>query len=178
MTRSKGLALSAVAVLLSASVLAGAALGARTAEPVQSPALENSVVKIFSTMRYPDPFKPWTKQAPSEATASGVVIEVRRILTNAHVVLYATQVQIQANAAGDKLPATVVAVAPGIDLAVLQLDDPSFFDTHPPVARASELPQIKDAVLAYGFPTGGSSLSITKGIVSRIEFVSYNFPVL
>jgi S1-C subfamily serine protease len=86
-------------------------------------------------------------------------------------------VQIQANAAGDKLPATVVAVAPGIDLAVLQLDDPSFFDTHPPLARANELPQIKDAVMAYGFPTGGTSLSITKGIVSRIEFVSYNFPV-
>ncbi len=87
------------------------------------------------------------------------------------------QVQIQANAAGDKVAATVVAVAPGIDLAVLQLDDASFFDTHPPVARASKLPQIKDAVLAYGFPTGGTSLSITKGIVSRIEFVSYNYPV-
>ncbi len=71
----------------------------------------------------------------------------------------------------------MLAIAPGIDLAVLQLDDPSFFDTHPPVARASKLPQIKDAVLAYGFPTGGSSLSITKGIVSRIEFASYNYPV-
>ena len=32
-------------------------------------------------------------------------------------------------------------------------------------------------MLAYGFPTGGSSLSITKGIVSRIEFASYNYPV-
>ncbi len=134
-------------------------------------------MKVFATMRYPDPFRPWTKQAPSEVTASGVVIEGRRILTNAHVVLYATQVQIQANAAGDKVPATVVAVAPGIDLAVLKLDDATFFDTHPPVARAGKLPQIKDAVMAYGFPTGGSSLSITKGIVSRIEFVSYNYPV-
>ena len=45
-----------------------------------------------------------------------------------------------------------------------------------PLARASALPQIKDAVLAYGFPTGGTSLSITKGIVSRIEFVPYNYP--
>jgi S1-C subfamily serine protease len=45
------------------------------------------------------------------------------------------------------------------------------------VARAAKLPQIKDAVLAYGFPTGGNSLSITKGIVSRIEFVAYNYPV-
>ncbi len=142
-----------------------------------APAVENSVVKVFSTMRYPDPFKPWTKQAPAEATGSGVVIEGKRILTNAHVVLYASQVQVQASAAGDKVSATVVAVAPGIDLAVLQLDDPSFFDTHPPMPRASKLPHIKDAVLAYGFPTGGNSLSITKGIVSRIEFVSYNYPV-
>src|SRR6202789_4188121 len=149
---------------------------ARAAEAGQAPAIENSVVKVFATIRYPDPFKPWTKQAPSEVSGSGVVIEGRRILTNAHVVLYATQVQIQANAAGDKVPATVVAVAPGIDLAVLKLDDAAFFDTHPPVARASKLPQIKDAVLAYGFPTGGNSLSITKGIVSRIEFVSYNYP--
>jgi S1-C subfamily serine protease len=161
-----------------AALFAAAAFpAAPTADQAESSALENSVVKIFSTMRYPDPFKPWTKQAPSEATASGVVIEGKRILTNAHAVLYASQVQIQANAAGDKLSASVLAIAPGIDLAVLQLDDPSFFDTHPPVARASKLPQIKDPVLAYGFPTGGSSLSITKGIVSRIEFASYNYPV-
>jgi S1-C subfamily serine protease len=156
---------------------AAAFAAAHAAGQAESPALENSVVKIFSTMRYPDPFKPWSKQAPSEATASGVVIEGKRILTNAHAVLYASQVQIQANAAGDKLSASVLAIAPGIDLAVLQLDDPGFFDTHPPVARASKLPQIKDPVLAYGFPTGGSSLSITKGIVSRIEFASYNYPV-
>src|ERR1700734_1450993 len=169
--------LAGIAFLGLGVFLAGASQAAQTrSADVPSAALENSVVKIFSPMRYPDPYKPWTKQAPSEATASGVVIEGKRILTNAHAVLYASQVQIQANAAGDKLSATVLAVAPGIDLAVLQLDDPSFFDTHPPVARASKLPQIKDPVLAYGFPTGGSSLSITKGIVSRIEFATYNYP--
>ena len=177
MTSSKRIGLISFCLLCSFHAAVVPRAAARAAETDRAPAIENSVVKVFATMRYPDPFKPWTKQAPSEATASGVVIEGRRILTNAHVVLYATQVQIQANAAGDKMPATVVAVAPGIDLAVLQLDDASFFDTHPPVARASKLPQIKDAVLAYGFPTGGNSLSITKGIVSRIEFVAYNYPV-
>ena len=151
--------------------------GATRTPSAEPPGIESSVVKVFSTMRYPDPFKPWTKQAPAEATGSGVVIEGRRILTNAHVVLYASQVQVQASAAGDKVSATVVAVAPGIDLAILQLDDPAFFDAHPPMQRASKLPRIKDAVLAYGFPTGGNSLSITKGIVSRIEFAAYNFPV-
>jgi S1-C subfamily serine protease len=177
MTRSKRLSFLGVCVAYGASV--SVALGAAAhAQPADTAShIENSVVKVFSTMRYPDPFKPWTKQAPNEVTGSGVVIEGRRILTNAHVVLYASQVQVQASAAGDKVPATVVAVAPGIDLAVLQLDDPTFFDTHPAVARASKLPHIKDAVLAYGFPTGGNSLSITKGIVSRIEFVSFNYPV-
>src|SRR5471032_2250980 len=175
----KRMVLFTAGVLISGALLTGAARAApaHASDSAQPPALENSVVKIFSTMRFPDPFKPWTKQAPSEATASGVVIEGRRILTNAHAVLYASQVQVQANAAGDKVSATVFAIAPGIDLAVLQLDDPSFFDSHPPVARASKLPQIKDPVLAYGFPTGGSSLSITKGIVSRIEFAAYNYPV-
>jgi S1-C subfamily serine protease len=164
-----GLCLCAVAGMASAA--------ARDPIAEAPAAIENSVVKVFSTMRYPDPFKPWTKQAPADATGSGVVIEGRRILTNAHVVLYASQVQVQASAAGDKVSATVVAIAPGIDLAVLQLDDPTFFDSHPPLKRAAKLPQIKDAVLAYGFPTGGNSLSITKGIVSRIEFVAYNYPV-
>jgi S1-C subfamily serine protease len=154
------------------------AFAAASQTPAAVPAnVENAVVKVFSTLRYPDPFKPWTKQAPSEVTASGVVIEGKRILTNAHVVLYSSQVQIQANQAGDKLSATVLAVAPGIDLAVLKLDDESFFKTHAPINRATGLPDIKDPVLAYGFPTGGNALSITKGIISRIEFVPYNYPV-
>jgi S1-C subfamily serine protease len=142
-----------------------------------SNSIENSVVKIFSTVRYADPYRPWTKQSPEDITGSGVVIEGRRILTNAHVVNYASQVQIQANQAGDKLSAKVEAIAPGIDLAVLKLDDESFFDTHPPLPRARTLPGIKDVVLAYGYPEGGNSLSITKGIVSRVEFTPYNFPL-
>ncbi len=159
---------------------------ARAADPKPAPSallpvatsdvVENSVVKIFTTMRYPDLTKPWTKQAPRESTGSGVVIEGKRILTNAHLAIYASQVQVQANQSGDKLSATVEFVAPGIDLAILKLDDESFFDRHKPLARASVVPAIKDGVLVYGFPTGGTSLSITKGIVSRIEFTLYRFP--
>jgi S1-C subfamily serine protease len=163
-----------------------------TPEPTPKPAAEsavpasadknfdtvaNSVVKIFSTARYPDVFKPWTKSAPSSATGSGVVIEGKRILSNAHVVEYASQIQIQANQSGDKINATVEAIAPGIDLAVLKLEDETFFDTHPPLSRAKLLPEIKDTAMVYGYPEGGTSLSITKGIVSRIEFAPYNFPV-
>ncbi|MGC9940525.1 MAG: trypsin-like peptidase domain-containing protein [Verrucomicrobiota bacterium] len=139
--------------------------------------VENSVVKIFSTMRYPELSRPWTKGSATEVTGSGVVIKGRRILTNAHVVGYASQIQVQANLAGDKDSATVEFIAPGIDLAVLKLDDNSFFDTHPPLDMTQTLPEIKDSVMAYGYPEGGNSLSITKGIVSRIEFTSYNYSV-
>jgi S1-C subfamily serine protease len=135
--------------------------------------LQESVVKVFATMRTPDLGRPWMKSSPREGSGTGVVIEGKRIVTNAHVVAYATQVMIQSQGSGDKLPAEVVAFAPGIDLAVLKLEDESFFETHPPLPRAAKLPEVKDSVLVYGYPTGGTSLSITKGIVSRIEFAGY-----
>jgi S1-C subfamily serine protease len=91
-----------------------------------------------------------------------VVIEGRRILSNAHLVLYASQIQIEANEAGDKITGTVAGLSPELDLAVIKLDDESFFASHPPLARAKELPGVKDAVMVYGFPTGGSSMGASR----------------
>jgi hypothetical protein len=45
----------------------------------------NAVVKIFATIHQPDPYRPWTKTAPHEATGSGVVIAGKQILTDAHM---------------------------------------------------------------------------------------------
>ena len=130
-----------------------------------------SVVKVFATVRNPDLFRPWLKQDPVEGSGTGVVIEGKRILTAAHVVRFATQVLVQPDQSGEKFPATVKAFPfPDVDLAVLQLDDPAFFDDHPPLPRAPKLPALRDAVLAHGYPTGGETLSITRGIVSRGEF--------
>ena len=150
--------------------------GGASAPAKNAGTIEDSVVKVFSTLRGPDLYKPWTKESPAEVSGSGVVIEGKRILTNAHMVQHASQVQIQANLAGDKIYATVEAVDPDIDLAVLKLDDDKFFDTHPALPRANTLPGVKDVVLAYGYPEGGNSLSITKGIVSRVEFTYFRYP--
>jgi S1-C subfamily serine protease len=170
-----GLPLSSLAEPVSPPPTPEKTTGAETAQAVTpSKSVENSVVKVFSTLRAPDLTKPWSKQSPSDITGSGAVIAGKRILTNAHVVLYASEVQIQANQAGDKISARVEAVAPGIDLAVLKLDDEKFFDSHPPLKFRKALPEAKDAVMVYGYPTGGTSLSITKGIISRIEFTHYH----
>ena len=94
----KRIVLASLSLCLGLYASAACAANARSAAP--APAIEDSVVKVFATMRYPDPFKPWTKQGPTDVSGSGVVIDGKRILTNAHVVLYATQVQVQANAIG------------------------------------------------------------------------------
>ena len=136
-------------------------------------AIRDSVVKITVSVRTPDPLHPWTKSSPQDASGTGVIIEGKRILTNAHVVSYASQIFVESSDSSDKFIATVEAVSTGIDLAVIKLEDESFFDKHPTVERSHDLPVVKDTVLAYGFPQGGSSLSITKGIVSRIDFAPY-----
>ncbi len=146
---------------------------AARAEPSKEELIRESVVKIYATMRAPDAVRPWQKGSPQEASGTGIVVEGKRILTNAHVVNYAGQVFVEPNQSGEKFAATVEFAAPGIDLAVLKLEDESFFEKRPPLPRAEKLPEIKEAVTVYGYPTGGTSLSITKGIVSRIEFVPY-----
>ena len=59
--------------------------------------VRESVVKIFATMRAPDPFHPWQKQSPRDGSGTGVVIEGKRILTNAHVVSYASQIFVESS---------------------------------------------------------------------------------
>lgn len=138
------------------------------ADPVR-----DSVVKIFATHRVPNLTQPWLRSGPSEVSGTGVVIEGKRILTNAHVVSYASQIFVRPQGSSARLAATVVIAVPSIDLAVLKLDDESFFNKRTPIPRVPELPEVKDNVTVYGYPTGGDSLSITKGIVSRIEFTGY-----
>jgi len=133
----------------------------------------NSVVKIYTTQRAPDAGKPWAKSSPRELSGSGVVIEGKRILTNAHVVLYAGQIFVQAHQSADKIPAKVLAASSLVDLAVVELEGESFFETHPALPLADDVPSVKAPVNVYGYPTGGEQLSITEGIVSRIEFASF-----
>ena len=136
--------------------------------------IRNSVVKIFTTSRLPNLTQPWTRQSPSDATGSGVVIEGNRILTNAHVVNYGQRILVQPHQSSEKYEADVIAIARGIDLAILELEDESFFESHPPAELSAELPRIGSMVHAIGYPMGGDALSVTAGILSRIEYTDYN----
>lgn len=139
--------------------------------------VEPSVVKLNVTKREPDFFKPWTKAAPSKVSGSGAAIEGKRILTNAHVVMFASQVLVQLRQGGDQYAGKVTSIAPGMDLAIVELNDASKLESIPALELAGELPQLKSHISVYGYPTGGDDLSVTDGIVSRIEFANYNFGI-
>lgn len=136
--------------------------------------VQESVARVLVTRRLPDWQRPWMKSEPQEISGSGVVIEGNRILTNAHLVTYAKSIYVQPHKSADKLTARVYAVAPGVDLALLELEDDAFFDTHPALSLDPGLPEIKDTVNVYGYPVGGTEQSITEGIISRIEYVPVN----
>lgn len=147
------------------------------AQLLPKPDLRNSVVKIHTTAKLPSVFQPWRKQPARESSGTGMIIAGNKILTNAHVVAYATQVYVQPYQSADRIEAKVVAYAPGVDLALIELpeDEQDFFDNRPALAFAEELPAIRGDVSAYGYPLGGEDLSVTKGIVSRIEVANYKY---
>lgn len=171
-----------VLLLLAGSAWAQVAPAPAPAAPAQPEAaqgdIRKSLVKIFTTSRGPDLVRPWQKRRPQDSSGTGVVIEGNRILTNAHVVSYASRVLVQPDQSSDKLTARVVAIAPGIDLAVIELEDPAFFETHPPAAFADALPEVGSTIEAFGYPIGGDAMSVTKGVVSRIEYAPYYFGTL
>ena len=139
--------------------------------------IRDSVVKIFTTYRAPDYESPWTKLTPQEISGTGFVIDGDRILTNAHVVEMASQIFVQPPNSADKLRAEVVGIAQGIDLAVIRLRRESereeFHEAHSPLSLSDDLPSIGSTVQAIGYPLGGEQISLTEGVVSRIEFTGY-----
>ncbi|HCT46047.1 MAG: peptidase S1 [Phycisphaerae bacterium] len=139
--------------------------------------IRDSVVKIFTTQRNPDFESPWTKQTPQEISGTGFVISGDRILTNAHMVEMASQIFVQPPHSADKIRAEVIGIAQGIDLAVIQLrredDRVAFREGHPALSLSDQLPTIGSTVQAIGYPLGGQQISLTEGVVSRIEFTAY-----
>lgn len=136
--------------------------------------LRESAVKIHVTVRQPDVIRPWSKQQPADQSGSGVVLAGGQILTNAHVVRYATQVRVQPNQSSEKLQAKVKAISVAMDLALLELVDPAALANVPAATLAAARPAVGAKVATYGYPIGGETLSVTEGSLSRIEYAPYN----
>lgn len=135
-------------------------------------AVNGAVVKIYTVSNPHSYMHPWKLMGQRNVNGSGCIINKKRILTNAHVVSDAMFIQVRRAGKAEKIPARIVAMDHDCDLAVLTVDDASFFSGVEPVPLG-ELPEIQDRVAVYGFPEGGDKISITVGVISRIEHVNY-----
>jgi len=135
--------------------------------------IKSSVVKVFSVHRRHNYDEPWQLHGQRRSSGSGCIIANNRIITNAHVVADQTFIQVKRAGQARKYTAKVVVVAHECDLALLEVEEDSFFESAIPLTLGT-LPSIRDDVAVYGFPIGGDSMCITEGVVSRVEHDRYS----
>jgi len=135
--------------------------------------LRRSLVRVSVTAQEPNYRVPWNPGSVGSGVGAGFVISGQRIMTNAHVVSNGRFLTIERENDAKKYLARVIHVAHDCDLAVLQLEDPSFFKNTAALDLGG-LPEIESTVSVYGYPIGGDRLSVTRGVVSRIDFQLYS----
>eukprot|EP00475_Leptophrys_vorax_P036141 TRINITY_DN6051_c0_g1_i1.p1 TRINITY_DN6051_c0_g1~~TRINITY_DN6051_c0_g1_i1.p1 ORF type:complete len:414 (-),score=123.37 TRINITY_DN6051_c0_g1_i1:614-1792(-) len=144
--------------------------------------LLDPVVKVFCTKSPADFIRPWQNKRQTESSGSGFVISGRRILTNAHVIADQKIVLIRRHGLPDKFAAKVVAVGHECDIAMLEVPDERFWKYPEPMqamkldSDLSEnfLPSLDDEIAVVGYPQGGDNISVTRGVVSRVELQRYS----
>lgn len=135
-------------------------------------AFMDAVVKVYCTHTEPNFSLPWQKRRQFSSTGSGFIISGKRLLTNAHCVVHHTQVKVKRRGDDRKFVATVLAIGTECDIALLAVEDDEFWEG-PNHVKFGTLPRLQDAVTVVGYPIGGDSISVTSGVVSRIEVTSY-----
>lgn len=140
----------------------------------QKPVLQ-SVVKVLTVSDAPDYEQPWQMHGPNSSSGSGAIIETPRglrVLTNAHVVQNQVFVELRRFGQSHKFAAEVEGVCHECDLALLKVKKDEFWADAVPI-QFGELPELGDHVTVCGYPIGGDRLSLTQGVVSRIEVSPY-----
>jgi len=95
-----------------------------------------------------------------------------KLLTNAHCVEHDTQVKVKRRGDDKKYIAKVLARGIECDLALLSVENEEFWKGTEALSFG-RLPCLQDSVTVVGYPLGGDTISVTKGVVSRIEVTPY-----
>ena len=134
---------------------------------------QKTVVKINVTALQYDYRNPWNTPSINAFSGTGFIINGKRILTNAHVVSGVNTIRIQRADQPKDYEAELAFIAHDCDLAILKVRDESFFENTVPL-EIGKLPEINSPVEVVGFPIGGQRISITRGIVSRLDMDIYS----
>jgi S1-C subfamily serine protease len=155
----------------SAQDLVPDAVPAASPPPEEAPLIDEweGIVNIDVSVLVPDYREPWNSGQPSGGSGTGFLIGKNRFLTNAHVVSNATKLVIRTTNDPEPHPARVVHVAHDCDLAIIEAENGSHFENLKPLTFGG-IPKLNTEVIAVGYPIGGDRISVTRGVVSRIDF--------
>lgn len=156
-------------------------VSAETPAPAASPAAEDpedltyekSVVMLEVVQQDWDYKTPWKQSAMARGVGTGFIIDGKRILTNAHNISNIKYLEVKKQNVAKRFPAKAVYVGHDCDLAIIDIEDPAFYDDMVPLELGG-IPRVNSTVTTCGFPVGGRQVSITKGVVSRIEVGNYS----
>lgn len=140
-------------------------------------ALRSSVVKIFVRSVGNNFTSPWNKRPQRSSTGSGLCIDCQKryVLTNAHVVASAVSVRVRRHGDAIRYLATVLCVSPQCDLALLEVRAEEFWSGVTAIELTDAVPPLDSDVLTIGYPMGGDNISVTRGVVSRVDLMDYTF---
>ena len=134
--------------------------------------VKKALVKVYTSHQLFDYLSPWQYGQSANSTATGFIIDGERIITNAHAVLNSKFLQVRKEGDSKKYKAVVKFTSEEYDLALVEIEDKSFFNGTVPL-KLGTLPEIQEKLTVYGYPLGGDKLSTTQGIVSRMEHNTY-----
>lgn len=146
------------------------ALAAYDALPTE---IYQSVLRIENAAQAYDYRAPWNGGRFGGGTGTGFVVGPNRILTNAHVVSNSRRLLLRKHDEPGVFPARILHIAHDCDLALLELEDPAPLEGVPQL-QLGEVPALESVVRVVGYPVGGEKLSLTRGVVSRIDFNIYS----
>lgn len=137
----------------------------------------DAIVRVEVDTKQPNYRVPWNIGGMGSGNGTGFLIGPNRFMTNAHVVSNSRLIYIKK--VGDPKPykARVVNVAHDCDLALLELESDeeygaAFSKVQPLFIGGT--PKLNTTVVAVGYPIGGERISVTRGVVSRIDFRTYS----
>ncbi|MGV3532495.1 MAG: trypsin-like peptidase domain-containing protein, partial [Chthoniobacteraceae bacterium] len=144
------------------------------AEPIN---IRASLARISNTAQAGNYRIPWLPGATGGGSGTGWVVGKDRIMTNAHVVSNARYLTVEKENDPKKYIAEVEHIAHDCDLALLKLKDAKFFEGSTPLPVGG-IPSIESTVSVDGYPIGGERLSVTRGVVSRVDFRTYSHSIV
>jgi len=131
------------------------------------------IVRIEASFLIPDYRTPWQAGRPSAGSGTGWLVGKNKFITNAHVVSNSTKLVIRLTNDPEPYDAHIVHIAHDCDLAIIEADNPKPFEKLKPLELGG-IPKLNTELIAVGYPIGGERMSVTRGVVSRLDFQSYS----